>query len=384
MQDSSDMELLRAYGHGSESAFAEVVRRQVDLVYSVALRHVGHPAQAEEITQAVFIILARKASSLRADTILEGWLHRTTRLTALSCLRGERRRQFREQEAYMRSTLEESSAEVVWDHLAPLLDEGMSQLGSRDRDALMLRFFKEQSVREVAAAMSVTETAAQRRILRAVEKLRRFFSKRGVVVPAVFLTAAISANSVHAAPAVLTKSATTAALAKMTTAGSANLTLAQEVWKLLAWAKLKAAVTVGAFVLLAAGAASLVATKTVTPSPSHLPNESNAGYETPEATLQTAFKAMSRGDTAKWLASFSPSEQEAMQSRFGRTEARLKQATVAETRTYSNVRIAQKDVVSEDEVLVHLQFPAPEPEMVLIMKRTDNKWKVAGQKKPTR
>ena len=96
------MDLLRDYErHGSEAAFATLVQRHVDLVYSVALRHVGMAAHAEEITQAVFIVLARKAAGLRPDTILEGWLHETTRLTALSFLRGERRRQFREQEAYM-------------------------------------------------------------------------------------------------------------------------------------------------------------------------------------------------------------------------------------------------------------------------------------------
>ena len=109
MPDVSDMELLRDYDRqGSEEAFAEVVRRHIALVYSVAFRHVGIAAHAEEITQAVFVILARKAASLRPDTILEGWLHETTLLTALSFLRGERRRQFREQEAYMQSTLQET------------------------------------------------------------------------------------------------------------------------------------------------------------------------------------------------------------------------------------------------------------------------------------
>jgi DNA-directed RNA polymerase specialized sigma24 family protein len=102
MPDVSDMELLRDYDRqGLEEAFAELVRRHINLVYSVALRHVRVAAHAEEITQAVFVILARKAAGLRPDTILEGWLHETTRLTALSFLRGERRRQFREQEAYM-------------------------------------------------------------------------------------------------------------------------------------------------------------------------------------------------------------------------------------------------------------------------------------------
>lgn len=134
------MDLLRDYArNGSEEAFAELVQRHIALVYSAALRHVGNAAQAEEITQAVFIILARKAAGLRPATILEGWLYETTRLTSLSFLRGERRRQFREQEAYMQSTLQESADESLWNQLAPLLDEAMSRLGKKDRDAVVLQ-----------------------------------------------------------------------------------------------------------------------------------------------------------------------------------------------------------------------------------------------------
>ena len=110
MLDANDMELLRDYARrNSESAFAELVQRHLPLVYSAALRHVEIPAHAEEITQAVFVILARKAASLRENTVLAGWLYETTRLTALSFLRGERRRHLREQEAYMQSTLNSGS-----------------------------------------------------------------------------------------------------------------------------------------------------------------------------------------------------------------------------------------------------------------------------------
>jgi len=260
MPDVSDMELLRDYDRqGSETAFAALVQRHVNLVYSVALRHVGIAAHAEEITQAVFVILARKGASLRADTILEGWLHATTRLTALRFLRGERRRQFREQEAYyMQSTLEESADVSTWNQLAPLLDEALSRLGQKDRDAVMLRFFKEKSLGEVSAALNITEAAAQSRVHRAVEKLRRFFTKRGVVIPAAVLTAVISANSVQAAPVALAKSVTAVALAKGAAASASTLILVKGALKLMAWAKAQTAIVIGAAVLLAAGTTTVV------------------------------------------------------------------------------------------------------------------------------
>jgi len=275
MPDVSDMELLRDYDRqGSEAAFAELVRRHINLVYSVAFRHVGIAAHAEEITQAVFVILARKAASLRPDTVLEGWLHETTRLTALSFMRGERRRQFREQEAYMQSTLQESTEASAWNQLAPLLDEAMSRLGKKDRDAVMLRFFKDKNVCEVASALRVSEAAAQRRVLRAVEKLRRFFTKRGVVLPVAVLTAAISANSVQAAPAVLAKTATAVAITKGAAASGSTLTLIKGALKLMAWTKAKTAVIAGMGVLLAAGTAT-VAVNEFTPhrTPSAPPAE---------------------------------------------------------------------------------------------------------------
>jgi RNA polymerase sigma factor (sigma-70 family) len=258
MQDANDLDLLREYDrNGSEAAFSELVRRHVNLVYSVALRHVGIAAQAEEITQAVFIILARKAASLRQGTVLEGWLCATTRLTALSFLRGERRRQFREQEAYMQSTLQEPGNDAVWNQMSPLLDEAIAQLGTKDRDAVVLRFFKEKSLREVAAALNVNEGAAQRRVLRAMEKLRKFFAKQGIDSTAAILGGAISMHSIQAAPAALAKSATSMALAKGAAAGS-TLTLIQGVLKIMAWTKAKTAIAAGVSVLLLAGTAALI------------------------------------------------------------------------------------------------------------------------------
>ena len=207
MPDANDMDLVGEYAtRNSEAAFETLVRRHVSLVYSVALRQAGNPALAEEITQAVFLILARKAARLRPDTVLAAWLHETARFASASFLRGEQRRRRREQEAYMQSRLQESAADPAWEQLAPLLDEAIGQLGKADRDAVVLRFFQNKSAREIAAALNVHESAAQKRLNRAVEKLRAYFLKRGVAVSAGALLGALSVNSVQGAPAHLAAS----------------------------------------------------------------------------------------------------------------------------------------------------------------------------------
>ena len=281
MRDSSDMELVRDYARlNSEAAFAELVQRHINLAYSAALRHVGNAAHAEEITQAVFIILARKAASLRPDCILEGWLHETTRLTALSFLRGERRRQFREQEAYMLSTLQETNDASTWNQLAPMLDEAVSRLAKKDRDAVMLRFFKDKNLREVAAALNVNEAAAQRRVLRAVEKLRRFFTNRGVALSSVAIAGAISANSIQAAPVMLANSVTAVAIAKGAAASGSTLTLIKGALKIMAWTKMKTTVVASTVIILAT-----ISTVTVTSHLRHAPPRQTGRLKLPTGNV---------------------------------------------------------------------------------------------------
>ena len=142
MNDQTDAQLLRAYAeHRSEPAFAALVRRHVDLVFSAAQRMVGDAHLAEDVAQVVFIILARKAASLNSKTVLPGWLCGTARNASANALREQQRRQRREMEAHMQFLSNEPESDV-WVQMAPLLDSAMAQLGQCDHDALVLRFFQ--------------------------------------------------------------------------------------------------------------------------------------------------------------------------------------------------------------------------------------------------
>lgn len=252
MQDRSDNELLAEYlKKSSEEAFATLVARHVGKVYSVALRHVGNPHHAEEITQAVFVILLKKARGLHKDTILSGWLYHTARLTAVTFLRSEIRRARREQEARMQTIGTDPQAEA-WQQMAPLLDAAVAGLGTADRDAIVLRFFDGKSMKEVGASLGLSENSATKRIGRAVDKLRSFFAKRGVVLSATAVCAAISTNAVQAAPVQVSASVAAAATTSAALTASTNA-LANGVMQLMTWLKIKTAVGVVAIALIAGG-----------------------------------------------------------------------------------------------------------------------------------
>src|SRR5581483_984561 len=194
-----DWQLIQKFAvENSERAFHDLVNRHLNLVHSVAFRQLRDAQIAEEVTQAVFILLARKAGTLHKNIILAGWLYRTTRFVAARALRAEQRRQRREQEAFEMQQI--SSSDDTWRRLAPMLDEAIEQLGKVDRDAVVLRFFQGEPFHKVGTSLGISEEAARKRIARSVEKLRAFFAHRGLAISTTVLAVALAEHSAEAAP----------------------------------------------------------------------------------------------------------------------------------------------------------------------------------------
>ena len=208
---TTDAGLLEEFARNhSEDAFSNLVSRHVNLVYSAALRQVRSPQLAEEIAQSVFTDLASSARKLKPDTILTAWLYQVTRRTAIDVIRRESRRHIREQIA-AQNLMNATASD--WESIEPLLDEAMDSLDDSDRAAILLRYFENQSLREVGQKLGTSDDAAQKRVSRALEKLREFFAREGKTVAVTALAGAISANAIQAAPAGLALAISTAALA---------------------------------------------------------------------------------------------------------------------------------------------------------------------------
>lgn len=233
MREKSDAQLLREYAErGCEPAFRELVMRHADFIYSAALRQVNSVDLAGDISQSVFTDLARKArpivEKMPGEGSLAGWLHRSTRYAALNHLRDTHRRLANERQA-MEQLLTDTESSPDWESIRPTLDEALDSLSDEDREALFLRYFKNHDFRVVGLALGVSDDTAQKRVSRALERLREFFAKRGVAVGASGLAIVISANAVQAAPIGLVQTISTAVFAGTTIATAATTTAAKAI-----------------------------------------------------------------------------------------------------------------------------------------------------------
>lgn len=243
----TDWELLREYAkHASQAAFAEVVRRHVDWVHSVAMRRVGDPHLAEDVTQAAFLALAQNAGRLREGTVVSAWLFGVVKYASISAVRREKRRQVHEKEAAMLRSMSEPSA--AWERIAPVLDEAVGSLKKQEQEAVLLRFYQRKSFAEVAAALGSTEEAVRKRVVRALEKLRGLLRRRGVDVSGEALGAVMLTEAAREAG----RRVAEAAMAAGTNAQAAVI------WEgaraMMVVAKVKAAAVAVGLVLVVAGA----------------------------------------------------------------------------------------------------------------------------------
>ncbi|HRI14468.1 MAG TPA: sigma-70 family RNA polymerase sigma factor [Verrucomicrobiota bacterium] len=378
----TDLDLVQEYARSkSEEAFATLVTRHINLVYSVSLRLVGDVHLAEEITQSVFIILARKARSLSSKTIVAGWLCRTARYASAKALTLRRRQQRLEQESLMHSASHEPESDA-WMQIAPVLDTAMAQLGEKDHNALVLRFLQGRSFKEVSSALGTTEAGAKMRVGRALEKLRNVLAKRGLILSAAVIAGAVSANSVQAAPLGLSASVTAAAIEGTTVTASTSIII-ETTLKLMAWTKLKTTV-----VVVAVG---IVITGTVTVTLHHAVHHKAAplvfaGYLTPEATIQSSIWAGSRGDFQTFLAGCTPGQVERFKAKMaGKSDEEIRREAIAWADAVAGYKITQKEVIADDEVHLHLRArPSANGlrngNVIVTLKKIDDEWKQDGDR----
>lgn len=244
-----DWQLLQEYRlNRSSEAFATLVSRYRDFVYAAAMRQVDDPLIAEEITQAVFITLARRASSLNRSTVLAGWLYRTSRYAVAITLRTEISRLRRAEENGVEIIPEQTESDQISRELIPLLDDGLAALRSVERDALLLRFFQGKTVQEIGALLGIEECAVQKRITRSVKKLQIYYFKQGATVSAATVILALSS----AGKAASSRSLSPVGAILDGSAPHASLTLAEQTMEKIAWLKLKVLAVGMAAALIAA------------------------------------------------------------------------------------------------------------------------------------
>ena len=248
-----DAELLERYvSEADEAAFAEIVHRFLPMVFSAALRQVRRPELAEDVAQVVFVLLSRKAARLPRDVVLSGWLYQATRYSSQRAMRTEMRRIKRERDVAQEGAQMEQS-EPSWNSMEPVLDDLLASLRERDRLVLVLRFFEGLSLAQIGERLGTTEDAAQKRVSRALERLRHLFERRSVPVSTAALATLLSTQAVASVPASVAAGVALSASSGGVSMAPFAVTLLESTTKMMTWIKIKSIAPIGAAAALAAG-----------------------------------------------------------------------------------------------------------------------------------
>jgi RNA polymerase sigma factor (sigma-70 family) len=400
----SDQDLLGEFASDqSQDAFTALVQRHLGLVYCAALRQVRSPQLAEEVAQSVFIDLARNAARLKPDTILTAWLYEVTRRTAINVVRGEARRQLREQIALEMNAMNATADD--WTQIEPLLDDAMHALDDIDRTAILLRFFENKNLREVGESLGTTDDTARKRVNRAVERLREFLTKGGITVGASGLALALSASAVQAAPVGLVATISTAAIAGTTIAATASAATIKTIamttlQKVLITATIIAVGVATPLVIqhqaklrkenaraLSAQSQRAAPILAIAASENDFPRESWAfrGYATPESALVSLVWAAVNSDLEGFLNSLSPEQQSRVRLRWQRQglsdEAQFRNSISNQFGATKRIRILNKEILSDSEVILRLQMEGEKGGTGTVGKkvqRIGNEWKIGA------
>jgi len=380
----TDQQLLREYAERrSEAAFAELVRRHVDFVYSAALRMVRDTHLAEDVAQSAFVALAQNARQLTDRPVLSGWLHRTAQNLAANTVRSDVRRRAREQEATAMNELLATEPDPVWEHIAPHLDAALGELSEPDRDALLLRYFERKSARAMAQTLGTSEDAAQKRVSRAVERLREFFIKRGVTVGASGLVVVISANAIQAAPAGLAGAIATTGTTLAGTTLSATTAI-----KTIVMTTLQKSI-IAAIIAAAVGTGLYQARQSYRSHHlvEYIPRESwgAAGFATPEATIRSFMWAKSNGDINTAMAIATPEMRQEVENKYfkNKSDQEKGRMLIETVKNVTGIGIQKRTVVADDQIVfrmlqLHSDRKDGKTYSIVTMKKIDGEWKISG------
>ena len=301
MTELNDAALLRRYAEDrSEEAFAEIVRRHLDLVYSAALRRLGGDThRARDVAQIVFAALARKAAALSRRPLLASWLHVSAHHAAAEVVRGEQRRRAREEEAHiMQDDSPQPNLKIVWERMLPELDDAIRELKETDREAVLLRYFERRGFAEIGAALRLNEEAARKRVDRALDKLRGALGRRGITSSSAALAVMLEQQAIVAAPeglAIAVSASASSQLIVATGTGAAAITTAL---KFLALGNLAIVSTMKVSTLVLIGSLAANAALIVTYATRSQPAGSSLSTMPAAATSSTAAATKKNGDTS--------------------------------------------------------------------------------------